>query len=541
MARAVSQQAKPSQPPPAAEERALWIRTLLLALLAALLVKCAWVCDDAYITFRVIDNWIGGHGLRWNVAERVQAYTNPLWMLLVALPYTLTREPFYTSLALSLVLSLWSARCLAWRVASTPALGALVLLFLCASKCFVDFSTSGLENALSHALAVGTLLVYASPAAPQRRAWIVAFGASLAAINRLDSLALYAPLLAEIALVHRSRRVLANIALGCAPLVAWELVSLVYYGFLLPNTAYAKLGTALPAGELALQGLRYLENSLRNDPLTLPVIAAGLFLAFLRRDSRWTALGLGLVLQLSYVVRVGGDFMSGRFLSLPFVVALFVIASQPLSKRTLLLARVAAVAAMALVPFGPLRAPLAYQQDTPPSQHFDANGIADERAATDDVGGLWSSFRAPREGLAMHVTRGNEGAERARAEGAKLKLAPNLGYFGFHAGPGLHIVDPIGLADPLLARMPIWADGQLLARDEDNPERLPWRIGHFKRPLPQGYLRCLRDPSTRLADPALAAFKDELDLITRGPLWSSERWRLILAHLGGKRAPRPTP
>ena len=36
---------------------------------------------DALITFRVIDNFVHGYGLRWNIAERVQAYTNPLWML----------------------------------------------------------------------------------------------------------------------------------------------------------------------------------------------------------------------------------------------------------------------------------------------------------------------------------------------------------------------------------------------------------------------------------------------------------------------------
>ena len=34
--------------------------------------------------------------------------------------------------------------------------------------------------------------------------------------------------------------------LGFIPLIAWELFSLIYYGFLLPNTAYAKLNTGLP-------------------------------------------------------------------------------------------------------------------------------------------------------------------------------------------------------------------------------------------------------------------------------------------------------
>ncbi len=59
----------------------MWWRAtivLLLAAIALLALKCAWVSDDAYITFRTVDNFVHGHGLRWNTGERVQAYTNPL-------------------------------------------------------------------------------------------------------------------------------------------------------------------------------------------------------------------------------------------------------------------------------------------------------------------------------------------------------------------------------------------------------------------------------------------------------------------------------
>ena len=55
---------------------------LWLSLFSMALVRTAWVGDDAYFTFRTIDNFVHGYGLRWNIAERVQAYTHPLWMLL---------------------------------------------------------------------------------------------------------------------------------------------------------------------------------------------------------------------------------------------------------------------------------------------------------------------------------------------------------------------------------------------------------------------------------------------------------------------------
>src|ERR1700756_4952216 len=67
-----------------------------LGLFAIELLRTAWLCDDAYITLRTVDNLVSGYGLRWNVAERVQTYTHPLWMLALTLPYALTREPYFT-------------------------------------------------------------------------------------------------------------------------------------------------------------------------------------------------------------------------------------------------------------------------------------------------------------------------------------------------------------------------------------------------------------------------------------------------------------
>ena len=61
------------------------LNTRLLIFLALLfrvvLLRSAWITEDAYITLRTVDNFINGYGLTWNIAERVQVYTHPLWML----------------------------------------------------------------------------------------------------------------------------------------------------------------------------------------------------------------------------------------------------------------------------------------------------------------------------------------------------------------------------------------------------------------------------------------------------------------------------
>ena len=54
-----------------------------LSVFFLLLIRTAWLDDDAYITFRTIDNFLNGYGLRWNTINRVQAYTHPLWMMVI--------------------------------------------------------------------------------------------------------------------------------------------------------------------------------------------------------------------------------------------------------------------------------------------------------------------------------------------------------------------------------------------------------------------------------------------------------------------------
>src|SRR5204863_114521 len=90
---------------------------------------------------------------------------------------------------------------------------------------------------------------------------------------------------------------------------------------------------------------------------------------------------------------------------------------------------------------------------------------------------------------------------------------PNIGLFGLFAGPHVHIVDPYALGDPLLARLP----------------PLPgWRIGHFERAVPAGYIDSIKSGRNLLTDTAVAMTYEQLKLVTQGPIWSRRRWRAIL-------------
>ena len=116
-----------------------------LVFFTVVLLRNAWLCDDAFITFRTVDNFVNGYWLRWNVVERVQTYTNPLMMFTISLLYFFTNEIFYTSLSLVSVVSI-TAVWLVWKNSKDVMISVLGILVLTLSQSFIDYSTSGLEN-----------------------------------------------------------------------------------------------------------------------------------------------------------------------------------------------------------------------------------------------------------------------------------------------------------------------------------------------------------------------------------------------------------
>jgi arabinofuranosyltransferase len=152
---------------------------------------------------------------------------------------------------------------------------------------------------------------------------------------------------------------------------------------------------------------------------------------------------------------------------------------------------------------------------------LDERGITDERAIYYRYTGLMTARRG--ETMPNHH-RAVQG-RLLRARGETFFQHGQLGMLGFYAGPGVYIVDENALTDAFLARLPAVPG---------------WRIGHFYRALPAGYGVSLRKDVNRLADKELRQLYRRMTLVTRGPLFSSERlaavWEL---NFGAGRDPAP--
>lgn len=481
---------------------------ILFILYGYIILRDAWLSDDAYITFRTVDNFVNGYGLTWNPVERVQVYTHPLWMFLNSFFYAFTHEIFFTSIFLSVAISLLALFLLANQLTHSKTTAALGILGLISSRAFIDYSTSGLENPLTHLLLVIFFIIYFKWEPSEKTLFWLSFVAALAAVNRMDIILLFLPALLFRFWLLKGKRSFIYWAAGFLPLVLWLAFSTFYYGFPFPNTAYAKLNTGIAAGELFKQGLYYFFNSIWFDPITLTLIASSLFLAAYIRQKMILPLAFGIGLYLLYIVRIGGDFMSGRFFTAPLLFALIIIFQYKLPSLKTSLGQLAFVMIL-IIGLGGIQ-PTLIPKPVNEAALRDKRGIADERSVYTPYTGL---INVSRTNSLPNFEPRIEGIQAQKADqGVFTKLS--IGIFAFYGGPEIHVIDFYALADPLLARLPA-------------VRQLNWRIGHFGRLVPEGYEETLASGQNRLTDPTLAQYYDKLSIITREHLFSSSRLREI--------------
>lgn len=490
---------------------------LIIGIYMLLVIRRAWMGDDSFITLRTVDNFVNGDGLVYNLSERVQAYTHPLWMFLLSGFYFFTHEPYFTTLAISVVCSSLAVWILSSKVAHSKWAAILGVAMLALSNSFVDYSTSGLENPLTFLLLAIFFAIYFRWEINPRTIFALSFVASLAGFNRLDTMLIYFFPLFFLWLTHKDR--IKSLFMGIAgqlPLIFWLLFSFIYYGFPFPNTYYAKLGTGLPASDLLRQGLSYYLNSLEKDPITLLVIflAITIGLRFIWvKNWKFVSLSSGIITYALYILKIGGDFMSGRFFSSLLFVAVILLTQFDLDNlkdtyRYLTLGIIILVGISAPMP--------TYQISNENVPTIDIRKIADERLFYSPSTGLIN--QNIHKEVPFHNFRriGEQFSLLATSDEQTIFFVPAIGMKGFYAGADAYVADQYGLVDPLRARLPMIY----------HPD---WRLAHFTRlENIEGYIETLEAGENHLKDNGLRTYYDYLSVIIHDPIWNVQRFKIIV-------------
>ncbi len=315
-----------------------WFPWLALAVSLAVGLALAWqrkaMFDDAFISFRYVRQFLQGAGLVFNVGERVEGYTNFLWIIVLAGLAWVTRlqipfVAFYACLACFVgnVATIWALG----RRLSAPDAGQtyvpLAAPWLATQYIFTCYATTGMETMFASWLVVIGAYFLATQAGVRRATGAGVFFI-LAALARPDHLLFYCcaggVLLVEwIAAVRGAwathlrvwRAAAREFAAFAAPAAGYAVYFLWrwrYYGAFWPNTFYAR---SVDVSYWA-QGWKYFLACGAGEHLLLlaPVFAVW---AASSRDPRLAtfrrfAVASALIFTF-YIVRVGGDFMLGRF------------------------------------------------------------------------------------------------------------------------------------------------------------------------------------------------------------------------------------
>ena len=308
---------------------------IALAIFVVNVINLYSVTDDAYISYRYLDNWLAGHGLVFNPGERVEGYTNLLWIILIAPWRVMGLSPEMVSLALSLLsagLLFVGVYVLAARLARHSGAGIAAVILAATFPPLAHYVSTGLETILFAALIVAAFARISVTKKPDL--WVaVILGAAV--LTRPEGMMVGIIVYGIYGLQSRSalsdRQTWSSALLFSMFPILLTCWRLWYYGDPLPNTYYAKAtGTGF---ELVGTGLTYISRFAVGQYGWMFLVFGVLvflppMLRKLHNNTLACALGLVLLVHFLYVIKVGGDYLPmSRFILhiFPLLVVLSVL------------------------------------------------------------------------------------------------------------------------------------------------------------------------------------------------------------------------
>ncbi len=509
-------------------------RFFTLIAFALLVLLLGWQSDDAYHGYVMSRHLAEGYGFVYNIGERATASTCPLFSLIIAAAYFVTREMFFTSIAVCTLFSTLAYAILAYSFCETKNQVIVSFLALTASVSFMSYTTSGLENSLLFFLsALFMKILFGNDWYDWKKLLFMALILSALAMARMDSVLLFVPVIVWAFLFKRDnvgiiKMILLGI-LGLLPFLLWEAFATFYFGFPFPNPAYVKLGTGISDLDYIKRGILYVYYTGLNDLGVLLIPALFVLFSIISRKARFILSGAGVFLYFVYILRIGGDFMLGRHFTVPFFVSLlsFLALEKEEAEEKELRGKegktrlILPVIVLCTVVYSLTFVKMIGQQYL--YGHFYSSSISDERefysSTTGFYNNLVSLYKTGK--LCIEDTWNYDAPDELREQGFDGGILENAAGILVYYNPDLYLNDTYCLGDPFLSKLPAVYDPN-------------WRVGHLRRAVPEGYQESVRNHDNELKDPSLHEYYDVIRLITRGELLDKNRLRAILDINTGK-------
>lgn len=267
--------------------------------------------DDAMISMRYAYNLAHGLGPVWNAGERVEGFTNPLWVGIMALVHLLPIGLNQTGLVIQIIGAsfLTFNLFLVKKIVEHFTDDLFAMLAVVALTAFYaplnSFGLLGMEVSLL--VLMLTAVIWLILKNEDRFTISTYILLAISTFVRFDMTVPYLIIFAILFIVQKENRkqhLIWGLGLLVLSLGGQTLARYLYYGALLPNTYYLKV-EGWPFTLRILRGLYALVQFAYYSNWVLILLPFTLFL--FRRDWKVTLLALVFIGQVAYSVYVGGD------------------------------------------------------------------------------------------------------------------------------------------------------------------------------------------------------------------------------------------
>jgi arabinofuranosyltransferase len=400
---------------------------IILLIFVAQCLSLNFTQDDAFISYRYVDNFLQGNGLVFNSGERVEGYTNFLWIIVLSIFARLGLNIIVVSKILgvasgcaTLVLLYQLSRMFfpkrEWLLPLLPP------LLLAATSAFAYWSISGLETSLFVMMVLLSIRLYLT----RPMLWVISCAGST--LVRPEGALIFGILLLHHAVSKKGelKKALNQAGVFALLLLPFAIFKLTYYGDLLPNPFYAKTGLSI---EYLQSGFEYFWQFLKHHGLWGFIYLLPLLL-YRGLDSRSRLLLLLSCVYTLYIIVVGGDVLKVHRFFLPILPALYLLLvicadqvftwiKDPVKKRVVLVFVLLSISALYFL--------------------LPRRWIADARGAEE---GLVEKMEFTAEYLNEH-----------HPERFTIAL-PTIGTLSYLLGDRAQVIDMLGLVDKYIPRHP---------------------------------------------------------------------------------------
>ncbi len=346
---------------PVKENKNLFILISVLTILISIIYsyKLRWLGDDIFIALRYVQNLVGGNGLVYNKGERVEGFTDFLWIMLVSFFTWLKRDPTITVQVLGILSSIGTlilSSLMVYKIAkhNRVFLIPFITLALALNYDYNTWATSGLETSFFSFLLCSAFYVFFFTSIKEtKRYMLTGLFLCLAMMTRPDTLLILflANLLFACNLFFQKKELVTiiktllffNLAVIIIyiPYFLWRYN---YYGYIFPNTYYDKLGNE----SFYSKGFQYIWLYFKPHFVSILAIILPFFIVLPLIKNKFiknlkvflsdkmncaflVSTKIVILYLIFFVAKVGGDFMYARFI-IPIAPFLYFIIFYSITK-----------------------------------------------------------------------------------------------------------------------------------------------------------------------------------------------------------------